>query len=65
MTTFVQTSWVTQVLRLMPSRVLTALDAWSYRVALKRAERRRLAESARKGRAAAIIAQYKLKPWRD
>lgn len=65
MATLVHTSWLTQVLRLVPSRVLTALDAWSYRIALKRAERRRLASNARKARAVAVIEQYKLKPWRD
>jgi hypothetical protein len=65
MSTLVQGSLLSQVLSHMPSRVLKALDAWSHRVALRRAERRRLAERARKGRAAAVIAQYKLKPWRD
>jgi hypothetical protein len=60
MTTMVHPSMLSQVLRLIPSRVLTALDAWSYRVALKRAERRRIASKARKNRAAAIIAQYTL-----
>jgi hypothetical protein len=60
MTTMVHPSMLSQVLRLIPSRVLTALDAWSYRVALKRAERRRIASTARKNRAAAIIAQYTL-----
>jgi hypothetical protein len=65
MTTLVQTSLLSQVLSRMPSRLLRALDAWSHRVALRRAERRRLAQSARQGRAAAVIAQYKLRPWRD
>lgn len=65
MTTLARTHWLTQVLHLMPQRVLAALDAWSYRVARRRAERRRLAMSARQARAAAVIAQYKLQPWRD
>jgi hypothetical protein len=53
MSTIVHTSLASQILRLIPGRVLTALDAWSYRVALKRAERRRFAESARKAARAA------------
>ena len=39
----VQTSWLTPVLRRLPSRWIAALDAWSYRIAQKRAERRRQA----------------------
>ena len=35
------TSLLTPVLRRLPSRWIAALDAWSYRVAQKRAERRR------------------------
>lgn len=65
MATIARTHWLTQVLRLMPGRLLSALDAWSYRVARRRAERRRLAISARQARAAAVVAQYKLQPWRD
>jgi hypothetical protein len=30
-----------QLLRLLPRRLLAVLDAWSYRTALSRAERRR------------------------
>jgi hypothetical protein len=65
MATLARPHFMTQVLRLMPERLLTALDAWSYRVARRRAERRRLAISARQARAAAVAAQYKLQPWRD
>lgn len=66
MTTLARTTWITQILRLVPPRVLVALDAWSYRVALKRAERRRLAATARKPVARqAVMPQYKLKPWTD
>lgn len=36
-----QTSLLTPVLRRLPSRWLAALDAWSYRIAQKRAQRRR------------------------
>jgi hypothetical protein len=32
---------LTQLLGLLPKRLLTALDAWSYRVARQRAEARR------------------------
>jgi hypothetical protein len=60
MTTMVHPTMLSQLLRLVPSRVLSALDAWSYRVALKRAERRRLAATARKTKAAAVIAQHQL-----
>ena len=38
-----QTSWLTPVLRRLPSPWIAALDAWSYRIAQKRAERRRQA----------------------
>lgn len=38
-----QTSLLTPVLRRLPSRWIAALDAWSYRIAQKRAERRRQA----------------------
>jgi hypothetical protein len=65
MTTLARPHLMAQVLRLMPDRLLRALDAWSYRVARRRAERRRLAISARQARAAAGVAQYKLQPWRD
>jgi hypothetical protein len=59
MTTRVHPSWVSQVLSHIPARVLTALDAWSYRVARKRAERRRVFISARERRAAEIVRQYR------
>ena len=52
----VHTNWLTQVLGLMPARVLKVLDAWSYRLARRRSERRRLAVSARKGKARAKAA---------
>ncbi len=58
MTTMVRPSMVSQVLHLMPQRLVAALDAWSYGVAKRRAERRRRIFSARQERAAAVIAQY-------
>jgi hypothetical protein len=50
MATFAHPSLLNQVLRLIPGRMLAALDAWSYRVAVKRAERRRMAAQARKAK---------------
>jgi len=41
MTTLAQSSLLTPVLRRLPSRLRAALDAWSYRIAQKRAQRRR------------------------
>ena len=60
MTTLARPNLLIQVLHLLPSRVRMALDAWSYRVARKHAERRRLATSARKNKPAAVAGQYKL-----
>jgi hypothetical protein len=62
MGTLAHSSWLGQVLRCLPGSWLTMLDAWSYRVAVQRREKRRLAGSD--SRAAAPSA-YKLKPWRD
>jgi hypothetical protein len=59
MSTLVHSSWLGQLLNHLPARALAALDAWSYRVALKRAERRRVAISARERKAAAMVAQYR------
>jgi hypothetical protein len=61
MNTVARPGLLIQVLHLLPARALKALDAWSYHMALKRAERRRLATSARKARAAAALAQRKLR----
>ena len=62
MTTMARPSLVSQLLHLMPQRLIAALDAWSYGVAKRRAERRRRIYTARQERAAAVIAQYKLEP---
>ena len=40
MNTMVQGSWVAQVLRHLPAPLVKVLDAWSYRVARKRAQQR-------------------------
>lgn len=53
-----QSSWLSRILARIPAPLLKALDAWSYRVALRHAERRRLAQAARQ-RKAAPVAQYK------
>ncbi len=53
---------LSQVLRLVPSPVLAALDAWSYGLALRRAARRRQAANPRLQPAPI---RYKLNPWRD
>lgn len=37
------TSWLTRALRRLPAPLLAKLDAWSYRIALQRAQRRRAA----------------------
>lgn len=48
MTTAVQTSLVSQVLRVLPGPVLRLLDAWSLRVARQRAQRRQQQWASRK-----------------
>lgn len=62
MGTLAHNSWLTQVLHRLPGSWRTMLDAWSYRVAVKRREKRRLA--GMKSRQAPPV-PYKLKPWRD
>jgi hypothetical protein len=46
MATLAQTSLLTPVVRRLPGRLLTLLDAWSLRIAKRRAEQRR--EAGRK-----------------
>ena len=41
MTTLAQTSLLTPVVRRMPRWLVTMLDDWSYRIAKRRAQRRR------------------------
>lgn len=62
MAAFAQTHWLTQVLRLMPTRLHAALDAWSYRVAQKRAQQRRQAVQPTVPQTPTA---YKIRPWRD
>ena len=58
-----------QVIRNLPAPVLRALDAWSLRVARRRALKRQQLWQRRKAAAAAPAAPgnsvYHLKPWRD
>jgi hypothetical protein len=54
--------WVARLLSLVPPPLHRALDAWSLRVARKRAEQRRTAASPA---ATSTPIDYKLKPWRD
>lgn len=61
MAALAQRSWVTQLLRLMPAQLHKALDAWSYRVAQDRAQRRRMARQAPQ----VAPTDYKIRPWRD
>jgi hypothetical protein len=50
MGTIVKGGQLTQLVRRLPRPVLEMLDAWSYRVAVRRAERRRIAAALRRGR---------------
>jgi hypothetical protein len=54
-------SWLTLALSLMPTQRHKALDAWSYRIAQKRALQRRLAPQP----STAAPVDYKVRPWRD
>ncbi|GAB3764469.1 hypothetical protein GCM10028796_19570 [Ramlibacter monticola] len=55
-----------QVIRSLPAPVLGALDAWSQRVARRRALKRQQRWQKRKAAAAAPAnTVYHLKPWRD
>jgi hypothetical protein len=62
----VHPSVVSQLLQRLPTRLLGALDAWSHRIARRRAEERQRKWLASKaGPALAQPADYRLKPWRD
>ena len=62
MTAAVHISWFAGVVRLLPASLRKALDAWSYRIAMEHAERRR---NAGKAPAAPAPIDYKVRPWRD
>ena len=64
----VHPSLVSQVMQHLPNRLVRALDAWSHRIARRRAEerqRRYLERKAAAHKAPAPAAPYRLKPWRD
>ena len=68
MTAVVHPTLVSQVVRHLPAPLLRALDAWSYRVARRRAElrQRRWAErQAAAAKAPEAPINYQLTPWRD
>ena len=62
MTAAVHISWFAGVVRLMPTALRNALDAWSYRIAMERAQRRR---DAAKPAVVVPPTDYTLRPWRD
>jgi hypothetical protein len=70
MQAIVRTSLVSQLVQQLPAPLLKALDAWSHRIARRRAQHRMLKWQQRKAAAAAQPAPvlgvaYHLKPWRD
>lgn len=62
MAVLAQRNWLAQVLRLVPAKLHAALDDWSYGVAQKRAQQRRLAAQPSPP---VVPTDYKLRPWRD
>lgn len=61
----VHTSLVSQLVHFLPRPLLGALDAWSHRVARRRAALRQQKWQQRKAAQAQTLAAYHLKPWRD
>ena len=62
----VQTSLVSQFVQVLPRPVLGLLDAWSHRVAQRRARQRQLQWQQRQATPAAQQeVKYHLRPWRD
>jgi len=59
MSSLAHASWLSQVLARLPASWLAALDAWSYGIARKRLEKRRLASQPHQP------INYQIKPWRD
>jgi len=64
MVAIIHTGWLSQVLRLMPAGLHTALDRWSYRLALRRAAERR-SRGTRRSVQESVAPAYQLRPWRD
>ena len=70
MAAIVHAGLVSQLVQRLPAPLLKMLDAWSHRVARRRAQRRMLKWQQRKAAATvqpALVAgvPYHLKPWRD
>ena len=59
---------MTAVVHFLPQPLLRVLDAWSHRIAQRRARERQrkwLARVAKPVVAAPTLAEYRLRPWRD
>lgn len=57
---------VSQIVQALPAPLLNLLDAWSHRVARRRAQQRQQKWLQRKAaKAEAPATSYHLKPWRD
>ncbi len=58
---------VSQLVRALPAPLVNLLDAWSHRIARRRAQQRQRKWLQRKAAQAAATpaATYHLKPWRD
>lgn len=66
MGTAVHTSVVSSLVQQLPGPLLRALDAWSHRIARRRAEERQRLWLQREAAAKAPAQEvYHLKPWRD
>jgi hypothetical protein len=60
------TTLVSQVVQFLPGALVSVLDAWSHRVAQRRARARQQRWLQRQAAPAADPAvKYQLKPWRD
>ena len=65
MAAIVHTGLISQIVKALPRPVLGALDAWSHRVAQRRAEQRIRRWQQRLPSETDSTIAYKLKPWRD
>ena len=66
MGTLAPSTLVAALLQVLPGPLLRSLDRWSHRRAVQRQLQRQEAWLARKAPAPVpLVAQYKLKPWRD
>lgn len=68
MAAIVRAGLVSQLVQQLPARLLKVLDAWSHRIARRRAQQRMLKWQQRETAATAqpvLGVPYHLKPWRD